>query len=800
MSSTTNTYGVNHPLLLVGNGTITRRNTAQRITGQSKFTSDIRPPDIGTSYMLYMGLVTCPYAHAQVKSIDVSAAEAAGYITLTSADLPPYSTYSLGRPYAPMGWEGHMICAGQPVVAVAAPSPDEVEDARRLISIEYEKLPYVLDAEEALQPGAPQLWGNGNQPQGNTVYAEGTVVVGAATNINVGNAQTALSQADATVTFTASTQFQQHFSLETVGVVAYWTGGILYLWGKDSYAAGTQSSLASYFGLPLTSVVVRTSLGGNESGMNIGSAVGDIAGAGGIPDADIVVAVMSKKAQAPVKFVMTRAENARWSNFRYPVKGTITLGGTNAGSLTAVQVSLYSNVGCSGGSSVVSDFADHYAYPNISVSCIPANTNAYYKSTYMRNVNASQGHFFLETAVDMLAEKLNIDPVTFRANNMRTTGNDPTTNHPLEPNAALKAFTDGAAAFGWTSKWQGWGIPSSTSGTTRNGVGAAVISYSSGGNSNPSTCQIQLAPNGTVTVFTGHTDQGGGNSTSIPIMAAEALGLTSLNNIVLVASDTALTTSTGMTNGTSGTRNAGMAAISAAQNLGNLLFPIVAKKLAPGTLATNLAFKNGTIYDTTNPSNMMTFSAAAALLTAPITGASTWTYPTNPYTNRIGGGRFVEVQVDTETADVSIINYTGSLDIGRVIFRKGAQSQCRGAFCSTGIGEGLYEELLNDPSTGLKYSGSPINNNYRDNKLPTIMEAPSGTVNDVWEEFVDPTNVNIQAAYGGKGIGEPCLAGTSAAIVNALSNALGGYRFTSLPVRKEHIVAALQWMKQQGLL
>ena len=145
----------------------------------------------------------------------------------------------------------------------------------------------------------------------------------------------------------------------------------------------------------------------------------------------------------------------------------------------------------------------------------------------------------------------------------------------------------------------------------------ALLSYGSGGNSNPSTGQIQVAPNGTVTVFTGHTDQGAGNATSIPIMAAEALGLTSLNNVVLVASDTSLTTSSGLTNGTQSTRNAGAAMISAAQNLGSLWFPTVAAKLAPGTKASNLAFQNGTIYDKTNPSNMMTFSAAAALLTSP---------------------------------------------------------------------------------------------------------------------------------------------------------------------------------------
>ena len=414
--------------------------------------------------MLYMGLVTCPYPNAQVKSIDVSQAEAAGDYTVTAADLPPYSTYSLGRPYAPMGFAGHMICAGQPVVAVAAPTPNEVADAKKLITVEYEKLPYVFDAVEALQPGAPQIWSNGNQPQGNAVYAEGTVVVGAATNITVGDAPTALSQADAVITANLNTNFQQHFSLETPGGVAYWTAGTLYIYGKDSYAAGTQTGLASYFAIPATNVVVRTSLGGNESGMNLGGAMGDVVGAGGIEDMYIPAAVMSMKTGAPVKWQGTCSENARWGNFRYPVKGSISLGGTNAGAITAVQTNLYTNVGCYGGSSAVSDFADRYVYPNIKVSCIPANTNAYYKATYMRNVSGSQNHFVIEIAVDMLAEKLKIDPFVFRVNNMRTTGNDPTSNKPIEPNAAVVAMNDGAAAFGWSTKWKGWGTPTPPAG------------------------------------------------------------------------------------------------------------------------------------------------------------------------------------------------------------------------------------------------------------------------------------------------------------------------------------------------
>jgi len=768
-----------------------------RITGQAVYTADILPDHLGVTDMVYMGLVRCPYPRANVKSIDVSKAVAAGYVTLEPSEIPPYGMYGIGRPYSPLPIDGVTMYPGQPVVAVGAPSPNEVRDALDLVSVTYEPLPYVFDAEEALQPGAPQLYEGGNSPATSVVFHYTPVT--STQHIEFGDAATAIAQADVKVSLTAETGVIQHFEMEPVSAVAWWTEGGLFLYGKDTWVHSTQASFANYFGLPLADVTVRTSLGGTETGMTTGGVFGNAVSA----DQYVLTSLMSKKAGAPVKYTATRSDNSLTTTARYPVRGYVTLGAMNDGTITGMQVRLYENAGARGGyvGDVTDDFYDSYNIANVTIDCYTANTDAYNNGAYQRDVGESQAHFILESAVDMLAQKLNVDPVQFRLQNMR--GVSSTGAPPVDAVSGLTytgygnpaAMNQGATAFGWTSSWKGWDTASAVNGSIRTGVGLSSVSSNKGAAFPPTSSQIQVGPDGTVTVYTGHTDHGAGTSTTLPIMAAEALGLTSLENVVLVASDTSLTTDSSVTAGSQSTRNAGPALIAAAQDLGTQWFPIVAAKLAPGTKASNLAFQNDTIYDTTNPSNSMSFKDAAALLTAPITGQGTWNiFGIFAFATRVGGAKFVELTVDTNTGDVHVTNYVGALGLGKVIFPRGAQSQAEGAFVGMGQGEALYEELLNDPSVGLNLSGSHLNPSILNYKVPTIMECPD-KITPVWIEYNDP-----MGPFGATGIGEPCLIGSSAAIVNALSNALGGYRFTRLPVRREDIIAAVNWMKSTGKL
>ena len=279
-----------------------------------------------------MGLVTSPYPSAKIKSIDVSKAEAAGYTTLTGSELPAYNYYNPGRPYVPLE-PSTIIFTGQPVVAVAAPTIDGVTDAMDLVSVEYDPQPYVFDAEEALAPGAPQLYESGNSLTGP-----------APITTEYGDAATALSQADAVVEQRFDFSNMTHFELEPTALVAWWTNGTLYTWEKTNYAFGDQGSLASYFGLPLADVVCRDALGATANG-----AAGGIFGNSTGGDNLIIAASMSRKVGAPVKWSPTRYENARNTTNRFGIRGYLKFGGTKAGALTAMDITLYFNMGARGG-------------------------------------------------------------------------------------------------------------------------------------------------------------------------------------------------------------------------------------------------------------------------------------------------------------------------------------------------------------------------------------------------------------------------------------------------------------------
>jgi CO/xanthine dehydrogenase Mo-binding subunit len=770
---------------LVGNQNVTRRDILAKVTGQRRYTSDIQPSDIGQSSVLYAGFVPGMYPNAIVKRIDTSAAEAAGYVTLVQNDLPPYNLFAGGRNYTPIVSD-QVIFAGQPVAAVAAPTANEVVDAINMIKVTYERQPYVFDAEQALSSSAPQLW-----PGGNLVSAgvsENREPISAVTTVTLGDVDSALASADVVINDMFETSAQQHFEIEPRGAVAYWQGGQLFVRASTQWAWLVQITLAGYFNLPLEDVEVSTSLGGYESGGALGCGFGNKT----VGEEYIIAAVLAQKAGAPVKFIHTRFSHALSTTNRWPLRGYVKLGATSDGTLTAMDIQLYANVGARGGSQgsdAASDFYNTYVCPNVNIVATPVNTNAFCLGAFMRSVGEEQGHFIMESAMDELAAKLNMDPVQFRLKNMRTTANavDPVANLPYTTIAQPQALQQAMEAFDWTGSWKGWGNPSYVSGSIRRGVGAIIQNAAKGAPIPPSTSQVQVDPDGTVTVYTGLTDHGAGGNTTFPIIAAEALGLTSLDNVKLIQSDTQYTTNSSVTAGSQSTHNS-HSLLLAVQDLASQWFPIVAAKIS--AQASNLAFGNNTIYDMTNPTNSISFTAAAALLTSSITGYGTWNIPFN-VTYRVTGARMAEVQVDTDTAEVSVVRHVFALGLGQVIFYKGTMHQMMGG-TMMGLGSAFYEESISDPSQGLNFSGSYVNPNFHDYEIPTIMENPTN-VTVIPVENNDPTG-----PYGATGIGENCIIGADVVFTNALSNALGGYRFHSTPIRMEDVVTAIQWAQANG--
>jgi CO/xanthine dehydrogenase Mo-binding subunit len=728
-----------------------------------------------------------------VKSIDTRAAEAAGYVVLTYRDTPSALTVTTGRRdklFVPVGERARY--AGQIVAAVLGRSEQDAEDGTRLVKVEYEPLPHVLNVEESMKPDAVQLYDTGNQTLGGFTVETGPVPP--TITIKLGDVEKGFAEAEVVVEDRYETAIYQHATLEPRAAVAEWSFGKLTVWSSNQSAHSAQTSLANFCNVPLQNVRVLVGDSGdpNAPGNIMGGGFGDKSG---VKEEMMIAALGARKAGVPVKVVYTRKDNFLSATHRFPIVAYVKLGAKRDGTLTAIQANLIVDAGADGGASgsdTASDFVQPMVIPNINITVRNFYTNRYHAAGSMRDVGETQGHFFMNRILDRMAQALDMDPFDFMLKNLRdrTKAVDPLSGIPYTGIGQPEAFLQAAERFRWKERWKGWGKPSwvSPDGRKIRAVAMGVVNSAKGRIRNPMTAQVKIEPDGKVTLYTGAADNGGGQKTALAIIAAETLGLSSLENIVVISSDTDVTTDTGGTGGSSQTRSGGMGALKAAEDARRQLFDVVAKQV--GVDATRLLAKDDRIIVRDDPSKGMPFKEAAGLLQAPITGRGTFTVPqqyarkdgtvVNGYFSRTTAAGFAEVEVDLDTYEVRVTDYVAAHDVGRAIFVQGMLEQLRGGLTSQGIGQLLFEEQLADPVTG-RY----INPNFHDYRLPTILETPDN-IEGIWIEYDDPLG-----PYGAKGIGEPTLSASACAIPNAVAHALN-VNIKSIPIGRDQIIRAVK--------
>jgi CO/xanthine dehydrogenase Mo-binding subunit len=340
-----------------------------------------------------------------------------------------------------------------------------------------------------------------------------------------------------------------------------------------------------------------------------------------------------------------------------------------------------------------------------------------------------------------------------------------------QPDVAQEA----AKAFGWRETWKGWGTPIAVVGSKRRGIGLALGASSKGRIRPPMSGIVIVNTDGTIQVLTGSADTGTGTgSTALPIIAAEELGV-DFEALRATWGDTAVTQDTGMQNGSTMTRSGGMGILMAARDAKKQLFELAAPKL--GVKPEDLEAKGGRIYVKGTPEKGLSIKEVASTAPAPIIGRGNYTVPPG-YSQAHFHTAMAEVEVDTDTGEVAVLRYVASHGIGRVIFRLGSESQVDGCVIN-GLEHGLFGVLLFDPTTGI-----PINANYLDYKLPTVLDAPRKIV-PVFVEQNDPI-----APFGAIGLGEPPNEGPGAAVRNAILHATG-VSLMDLPLYPEKILKAL---------
>src|SRR5271168_2033364 len=569
-----------------------------KATGGARYTYDIELPG-----MLYGAMLRSPWPHARIRGIDLSAAQhLAGVRAVLALD------------------DREIRFAGQEVAAVAAISSDIAADALKLIKVDYETQPFVIDMDDAAKDSAPRVFGRGSN-------------VGRTSRSSIGDVPRGLEVAANTIEAIYTTAVQTHVCLETHGAVASFNaaGDQLTVWCSTQGVFSARDDLAVYFSLPPDNVRVVCEYLGGGFGSKFGAT----------PEI-IVAARLAKAAGVPVKVMLPRGDEHRSTGNRPNSEQKVQLGVDREGKLTAIDLIAR---GIVGGAGSAGPFASVYRCANIRTQETNIYTNAG-PSSPMRAPGWPQGCFALELAMDEMARKAGIDRLEFRRRN---------SDNPVR----AAEYEIGARAFGWAEKNEA----AKSGGPIKRGVGVASAEWHAVGVSGPEA-QAIAHRDGTVEVRVGTQDIGTGTRTVLAIVAAEELGLP-VSRVKSEIGDTRFLFSVPSGGSLSAPSNS-PAVRQAAAHLKDKLFRIAAPIL--GAEPGDLEAADEKIRVRTNPSRAISFNDVCKRIPGDSISAQGERVPNyGGFRDDQAGCQFAEVEVDTETGIVRVTHVVAVHDAGRII-------------------------------------------------------------------------------------------------------------------------------------
>ena len=738
-----------------------RHDGFDKVTGAARFGADINLPG-----MLHGKILRSPHAHARIRSIDTSKAEALPGVmaVATAQDFPIVQA----RPIDYENAQGNpriiaeniladrkVLYKGHAVAAVAATNPHVAEQALDLIEVDYEVLPVVLDLHDAVKEDAPLL-----HEEMTTRFRMDRAGPGDDTgqrsNIaghlqhKLGDVEKGFSEADVIFEQEYETQTVHQGYIEPHVATAQWsTDGRLTVWTSTQGAFGVRSTTAAILSMPESMVkVVPMEIGGGF-------------GAKGVTYLAPVTAALAKKAGRPVKIAMSRKEVFEGSGPASATLMRVKIGATKEGKITAGQVYMVYEAGAFPGAPVgggaITGFGS-YNIENVLVDGYDVVCNKQKAQAY-RAPGQPQANFTVECAMDELAEQLGIDPMELRLKNAVKEGDRMPNGVPhavfgcLELEEAMKNHDHYNAPLGGPNR----------------GRGVAVAFRAQGGQTSSAT--INVNSNGTINIITGSVDIGG-TRTAIAMQAAEVLGLASEDVFPSVGD----TDSVGYTANTGGSRTAfdtGLAAIAAAEEV----------KVRMKTRAAllwevedeDVDFQDGA-FVCAKTEDRLTFKELAARLMR--TGGPVTCSASAPSTGvgPIFAGNICDVEVDPDTGKVDIIRFTAFLDAGQAVHPSFVEGQMQGATVQ-GIGWALNEEYFYTPE------GTMANSSFLDYRMPTTLDMPM--IDTVIIEVPNPRH-----PFGLRGVGEGPIIPPLAAVANAVYHATGA-RIRKLPITPGSVLEAL---------
>jgi xanthine dehydrogenase molybdenum-binding subunit len=750
--------------------------------------------------MLHARILASPYAHAVVRSIDTTAAEAMGVTVITFADVPKVRYNERIITVPAVLHKDHYVLAdkvrrmGEAVAAVAGETEELAERAVRAIKVEYEALPVVVDPEEAMKPGAPAI-------HDTVLFGEDEIRIenniACTRDVNEGDVEAAFAEADVVVEGRFVLPKVYHAQMETKAcVVRPEPDGGLTVWPTTQSIHNVRILLGQIFDIPLSKIDVRRVPIGGTFGSSIQMNAP-------IP----ICAALALKAGRPVKLVTTREEDAH-DHTRYGATIDLKLAARRDGTLLGADMRLVADIGAHNIQAYsylgvsIGWLVSLYKIPNVRYRGTAVYTNKAL-SCAMQGFGNPQVTFAAEQLIDMLAEKLDIDPIELRLKNYVGLGDTfwgqgPLVKSIVQSDGVPQLMQEGARRIDWQRRSRVPGKERSEGKRFCRGIGVGRgFHTSSAGAPQPgdvidfSGALVKVNVDGSIDVVTALMDHGGGTHEAIAKLVGEALCVP-FDKVSVVPVGTQTTVYDCVTHATRGVYAGGGAAVKAAMSLRKEVLETAAGYLPtyPDSLALRLDHERGqaVIFSPTIESCAMTLQelATRCWTESRKTLAAVESYrPTNCPPAYVSV--FLEVEVDTWTGVVRTKKAVMGSDCGTVVNPEMAVGQLEGGL-SKGAGYALYEGCDWDADGQLTSRGY-----WLDAKIAAFGESPHvADLNCFFADTCEPTG-----PFGAKGIGEAAMNPVAAAYANAIANAIG-VRFFDLPITPEKILRALDGRFQGG--
>jgi 4-hydroxybenzoyl-CoA reductase subunit alpha len=743
---------------------IKRVDTTAKASGETLFTADLFLPR-----MLIGKVLRSPYPHARIVRVDTSKAEKLAGVKAvvtnrdSSGDKWGVFRYSQDMEFLP---KDKVRYIGEEVAAVAAEDEDTAQEALGLIDVEYEQLPAYFTVEEAMKKGAVLI--NDAFPDNINIHV--TIDVG---DVEKGFRESYLVRED---TFTAPEE--SYFQSEPYAVAArFENSGNLEIWMPNAGPHMKSKPISNCLRIPLNKVSVRK--------IAIGGAFG---GRSEISPADVICALLARKAKRPVKIVYSREENTIATRHAHSMTTRIKTGVDREGRVIARDITCYMDGGAysSTGPIAVSVpflcMEQAYRMENVRFNGYRIFTNKPIKGMYRTHGRAFACGVDLQ--LDMLGQELNIDPVTMRLRNARQKGDYTPTKSYVPSCAMIGTIEKATEACGWKEKF-GKLPPFHGIGIGTNSCQTGFIMGIRGG----SQAFVKFNEDGGVTVISGVVDNGQGNDQMLVQIAAEELGILP-EDVQLITADTEVTPSDPGSYSMCSTFTGGNAVRLAAADAKKKLFALAAEKL--GANPEDLAAWERMIFVKGEPERSLPIMKVIRMGLSrgqSISGEGSYWPKVDPkrewVDNPFGqlsetftfGTTIVEVKVDPETGQVEVVEAWISQDPGVAINPKVVEGQFEGGLAMGGQGGMLTEYHIFD-------KGRVLNPTQLEYKLPLACDMPK--ITSIIVETQDPNG-----PYGAKEAGMAMAMSAAQAYSGAICNALGVW-IKDFPITPDKILEALE--------